>query len=114
MIQGLKEIVISALEDLKAHNINQVETSNQTLITDYMIIANGSSTRHIQTIANYIAKKLEPIISIPISIEGNRNSDWVLVDLGDLILHIMLPQSREYYALDKLWSPLNPSLQKVS
>lgn len=111
MVSNLKDIALEVLSDLKAKDINAMDIAHLTPITDHMIIASGTSARHIRSIANYIVKYFKPLTFNQITVEGDKGnvSDWVLVDLGDIVIHIMLPQSREYYDLDKLWSPVNPA-----
>lgn len=106
MKPSLKVAVTSALEDMKAQNINTLNVDNLTTITDYMIIATGTSTRHIRSIAQAIIKNIKKYGYSNFDIEGTNDAEWVLLDLGDIVVHIMLSTSREFYNLDKLWIPL--------
>jgi len=100
----LKEIVLNALEDLKANNITVLDVRHLTSITDLMIICSGRSTRHIQSIADNVASEAKKQGYRPLSVEGQNNSGWILVDLGDIVIHVMTPETREFYELEKLWS----------
>jgi ribosome-associated protein len=76
---------------------------NKTSITDFMVLATGTSQRHIQSLSSYVVEKVKENGLIPLGIEGEQNSEWVLLDLGDIILHVMTAQTREFYQLEKLW-----------
>lgn len=105
--EELKNIVAKACEDTKAQHITVLDLYNQTSLCDYMLIASGTSSRHISTIAQTITFQAKLAGYKPLGIEGDKESDWVLVDMGDVIAHIMLPSAREFYNLEKLWSNLN-------
>jgi len=96
--------VVDVLNDTKAININAIPVSNLTPLTDYMIIATGTSTTHIHALADRILKSLKSLSLKPKGIEGKRGEDWILIDLGDIVVHLMLPQARDFYNLDKLWA----------
>jgi len=98
------ELTCSALDDLKAQNIIILEVGSFTSVTDYMVIASGTSTQHVRSIANNLEKTAKQRKADVFGIEGSNNAEWVLVDLGDVIAHIMLPDVRDYYQLEKLWS----------
>lgn len=99
------EKLISALEDLKAININTIDVRKLTSITDMMIIASGRSNRQVRAIADKIVETAKQIGLPLLGIEGQKEGEWILVDLGDFVIHIMQPQVREYYQLEKLWVP---------
>jgi len=99
----LHPFVIKILEDYKAINIESIDVSDMTDIADYMIICSGTSTRHVQSIAENLILQAKQHAFNPIGVEGKEQGEWVLVDLGDIIVHIMLPQTREFYSLEKLW-----------
>jgi ribosome-associated protein len=93
-----------ALEELKARDVREIDVRGKTGITDYMVIASGTSTRHVKSIADEVMKYAKRMGNPPIGVEGEREAEWVLVDLGDVIVHVMLPRVREIYALERLWT----------
>ncbi|MDQ7049664.1 MAG: ribosome silencing factor [Enterobacterales bacterium] len=99
----LKDFVLQQLEEIKAKDITVIEMPDDSSITDYMIIASGTSSRHVKSIAILLIKSLKENDRPPIGVEGEDASEWILVDCGDVIVHIMQPSSREYYQLEKLW-----------
>jgi len=99
----LKELVISALEDFKAIDIQTIDVSDQIPLTELFVIASGSSSRHVKSMAENLVAKAKAAGCQPLGVEGQREADWVLVDLNDVIVHLMLPQARAFYNLEKLW-----------
>ncbi len=99
----LKNLVTSALEDFKAIDIQEIDVSGQNPLTDLFVIASGNSTRHIKSMAENLILKAKAAGCPPLGVEGNRDAEWVLVDLNDVIVHLMLPQTRAFYNLEKLW-----------
>ena len=95
--------VHDALENLKAIDIRDIDVRGKTGVTDYMVIASGTSSRHVKSIADEVQRRARQIGNPPIGVEGEREAEWVLVDLGDAIVHIMLPRMRDLYMLEKLW-----------
>lgn len=100
----LKSIAINALENLKAKDIVELEVAGLTDMTDCMIIASGSSNRHIRALAENVVTEIKQHGFQPTGVEGEEGGDWVLVDLGDIVVHVMLPETREFYNLEKLWT----------
>lgn len=100
--EQLKDIIVEAIENLKAIDVQILPVAHLTSLTDYMIICTGSSNRHVHAIANNAATTIKEH-NYPISLDGERNDDWVLVDAGDVILHVMLADTRAYYDLESLW-----------
>ena len=101
--EQLQDLVINALEDFKAIDIQQIDVRGQNPLTDLFVVASGSSLRHIRSMADNLVLKAKEAGTPPIGIEGDRQSEWVLVDLNDIIVHLMLPQTRAFYNLEKLW-----------
>jgi ribosome-associated protein len=99
----LQQIVTTALEDMKAANVRVLDVRGLTDIADTMIIASGNSDRHVRSIAERIVEKAKEAGYRPLGVEGARDGEWVLVDLQDLIVHVMLPRVREFYGLEHLW-----------
>lgn len=101
--EQLRDLVLNALEDFKAIDIHQIDVRGQNPLTDLFVVASGSSLRHIRSMADNLVLRAKEAGVPPIGIEGDRQSEWVLVDLNDIIVHLMLPQTRAFYNLEKLW-----------
>lgn len=99
----LQQLVVSSLEDFKASDILVIDVSGKSPLTERMIIASGNSTRHVKSMAENLVVKAKAEGNPPLGVEGAREGEWVLVDLNDVIVHLMLPQSRAFYNLEKLW-----------
>jgi ribosome-associated protein len=110
---ALTEIAIAALADMKAVNVKILDVRKLTDVTDTMIVATGTSDRHVKSIAGRLVERCQQAGHRPYGVEGQREGEWVLVDLQDLIVHVMLPRIREFYGLEKLWD-LRPSLRAPS
>jgi ribosome-associated protein len=102
-IAPLKEVVTAALDDMKAANVKVMDVRGLTDIADIMIIASGTSDRHVRSIADRVVEKAKAAGFRPYGVEGARDGEWVLVDLNDIVLHVMLPRVREFYGLERLW-----------
>ena len=107
-ISDLKEIVINTLDLNKAQDIVAIDLKDKSSIADYMIIASGTSSRHIQALSEQVFKKFKNRGIENCKIEGKESSDWKLVDGVDLIVHIFNPEKRKFYELEKIWSELIP------
>ena len=101
--RSLKAVVVEALEDMKAANIKVLDVRPLTDITDTMVIASGTSDRHVRSVADRVIEKAKEAGFRPFGIEGENEGEWVLVDLPDVLVHIMMPRVREFYGLEKLW-----------
>ena len=101
--EQLCDLVIDALEEVKAKDIVKLDVRELTTVTDYMIVASGTSNRHVKALAEAVAEKSRAAGHRPAGIEGADGSEWVLLDLGDALVHVMLPRVREFYNLEKLW-----------
>lgn len=100
----LRNLVVAALDDLKARDIVEVDVRGKSSVADLLVVASGTSSRHVKSIADEVVKKAKQAGNPPIGVEGQREAEWVLVDLGDVIVHVMLPRTREFYGLERLWS----------
>lgn len=100
----LRQSVIDALEDLKAKDIREIDVNGKTSIADLLVIASGTSARHVKSIADEVVKFSKKAGVMPLGVEGEQEGEWVLVDLGDVIVHVMLPRIREFYGLERLWT----------
>jgi ribosome-associated protein len=99
----LQDVVLDALADMKAVDVKALDVRGLTDITDTMVVASGTSDRHVKSIADRVVQRCKEAGFRPFGMEGERDGDWVLVDLHDVVLHVMLPRIREFYALEKLW-----------
>jgi ribosome-associated protein len=99
----LQEVVLDALADMKAVDVKAMDVRGITDITDTMVVASGTSDRHVKSIADRVLQRCKEAGFRPYGMEGERDGEWVLLDLQDLVLHVMLPRVREFYALEKLW-----------
>jgi ribosome-associated protein len=101
--KSLEKVVAGALEDLKADNVQVLDVRHLTTVTDTMVIASGRSDRHVRAIAGAVVEQAKKAGYRPLGVEGERSGEWVLVDLADVVVHVMLPRVREFYNLEKLW-----------
>jgi len=116
-VEELKSLVIDALEDRKAVNITTLDVREFSSVADYMVVAEGTSRRHVASVADHLVYKVKQAGLLPIGVEGQDSAEWVLVDLGDVIVHVMMPDTRAYYDLEKLWQvgarpPVEPEAPK--
>ncbi|MEM7540978.1 MAG: ribosome silencing factor [Pseudomonadota bacterium] len=102
--QDVAQCVVGALDDGKAVDINCLDVRHLTDITDYMVIASGRSSRQCKALCDRVRDAMRTIGQKPLGVEGDRECEWVLIDCGDAIVHIMQPEVREFYQLEKLWS----------
>ena len=100
---SLRDVVLAALAELKAVNVRALDVRGITDITDTMVVASGTSDRHVKSIADRVLQRCKEAGYRPYGMEGERDGEWVLLDLQDVVLHVMLPRVREFYALEKLW-----------
>jgi ribosome-associated protein len=106
--EDLRKLVIDAMEDLKAVDIKVLDVRDMTSVTDVMIIASGTSNRHVKSIADNVMMKAKEQGQSILGHEGDQTGDWILIDLGDVVAHVMLPEVRDFYNLEKLWSVKEP------
>ena len=107
-IDSLKQVVIDTLDQNKAQDIISIDLKDKSSMADYMIIASGTSSRHIQALSEQVLEKFKSSGLIDSRIEGKESSEWKLVDGIDLIVHIFHPEKRKFYELEKMWSELIP------
>ncbi len=100
----LTELVVDALDDVKGQDIIILDVREMTTVTDYMIVASGTSSRHVKALVDNVAETAAKAGHRPIGVEGEAGREWVLLDLQDALVHVMLPRVREFYNLEKLWS----------
>jgi ribosome-associated protein len=104
MTENLPAVVVAALEDVKGLDIVCLDVRGLTDVTDTLVVASGNTTRQVKALAENVIERCRILGVRPIGIEGMDTGEWVLVDLGDLVLHVMLPATRVFYELEKLWS----------
>ena len=102
---ALVKLVAAALDDMKAANVKIIDVRKATDVADCMVIASGTSDRHVRSIADRVVERTRAGGFRPMGLEGERDGEWVLVDLNDVIVHVMLPRVREFYGLESLWEP---------
>jgi len=107
-VSDLKKIIIKTLDSNKAIDIVTIDLANKSSIADYMIVASGTSSRHIQALSEQVLEKFKNNGIKNCQIEGKESSDWKLIDGIDLIVHIFNPEKRKFYELEKMWSELIP------
>jgi ribosome-associated protein len=100
---SLKTVILEALDDMKALEVKFLDVRGLTDIADFMVIASGTSDRHVRSVAQRVVEKAKAAGFRPHGIEGQQDGDWVLIDMNEMIIHVMLPRVREFYGLEKLW-----------
>ncbi|MFZ5594932.1 MAG: ribosome silencing factor [Pseudomonadota bacterium] len=101
--EQLKQLVLTALADMKAVDVKVFDVRGMTSITDFIVIASGTSDRHVKSVADNVIAEAKKAGARPLGVEGEREGEWVLVDLADVVVHVMLPRVRDFYQLEKLW-----------
>ena len=104
-LNKLQKTAVTALEDIKARDITVLDVRKLTSLCDTMIIASAESNRQVKALANHVRERLKQAGATIVGVEGEETGEWVLVDAGDIIVHIMQPQARAYYNLEELWAP---------
>lgn len=103
-VEQLLACVQQATEELKAKDVVSIDVRGKASFADYIVIASGTSSRHVKSIADEVVRFAKNLDMMPLGVEGEREAEWVLVDLGDVVVHVMLPRVRELYALERLWT----------
>ena len=101
--EALVQLAVAALEDLKGQDITTIDVQGKTSVTDYMIIASGSSSRHVKSLAENVLEKAKEQDVRPLGSEGLDGGEWALLDLGDVVVHVMQVPTRQFYDLERLW-----------
>lgn len=102
--EELRDLVTRALDDVKGVDVKVLDVRGKTAITDFMIIATGTSDRHVKALADNVLKEARDAGIRPLGVEGERSAEWILLDLNDAVVHVMLREVRDFYNLEKLWS----------
>ena len=104
MSKALTDLVVDALEDVKGHNIVTLDVTGLTDVMDTLVVASGNTNRQVKALADNVVEKCKAQGYQPLGVEGMESAEWILIDLGDVVAHIMLPETRTFYDLEKLWS----------
>lgn len=111
--EALAQLAREALESVKADDIRTLDVRGLTAITDFMIVASGRSNRQVQAMADKVVEAAKAAGVRPLGVEGQQQGEWVLIDLGDVVVHAMQPATRDFYQLEKLWQPTTRDLQSA-
>ncbi len=112
--EELRDLAVKVLDEMKGIDIVTIDVRPLTSITDYMIICTGRSTRQVKALAESIAVKAKELQVKTVRTEGDREGEWTLVDLGDIVVHVMLPETRSFYSLEDLWEPIKELREQKS
>ncbi len=102
-IDSVLETVLTCLDDSKAEEVTTIDIREKSALADYMVVASGRSSRHVSAVSDHLLRELKSFGFKSIKVEGLQSSDWVLIDIGDIIVHIFRPEVREFYSLEKMW-----------
>ncbi len=103
-IEQLKQLVLDTLADMKARDVSVMDVRGKTAVTDFMILASGTSDRHVKAVAEMVAFRAKDAGEPPLGTEGVSDGEWALIDLNSVVVHVMQPKVRDYYNLERLWS----------
>ncbi|MCE0556035.1 MULTISPECIES: ribosome silencing factor [Motilimonas] len=107
--EALRQFVIDKIEDLKGRDLTILDVQGKSTLTDYMVVCSGNSKRHVISIAENLYTEAKRAGNKPLGMEGQDTGEWVLVDLGDIVVHVMQDETRDFYQLEKLWSEASES-----
>jgi len=110
LVTGVLPVVEAALADMKAVDVRVLDVRGMSDVTDYMVVASGTSDRHLRAVADRVVQMAKAAGHRPLGVEGEEQGEWVLVDLPDVMVHILLPRTREFYQLEQLWEPAPPKV----
>jgi ribosome-associated protein len=113
-LEALQQLVVDTLDDMKARDVEVIDVRGKTNITDVMIVASGTSNTHVKAIAETVVFRAKDAGEQPLGTEGFAEGEWALVDLNDIVLHVMLPKVRDYYHLERLWGIGSPGAAEPS
>jgi len=102
-IESVLQTVMTSLDDSKAEEITTIDIKEKSALADYMVIASGRSNRHVSAVADHLLRELKSTGHKSVKVEGLQSADWVLIDIGDIIVHLFRPEVREFYSLEKMW-----------
>ncbi len=103
--EEIRDLIVEELSEMKALDVRVLDVRGLTTIADYMVVASGTSDRHVKSLSDKLIEVVKKNGQRPLGIEGEKEGEWVLTDFGDVIAHVMLPQVREFYKLESLWQP---------
>jgi len=112
-IEQLQTLVLQSLEDMKARDVRLLDVRGKSSITELMVVATGTSSRHVKSLADAVAVKAKEAGEVPLGIEGDNDTEWFLVDLNDIVVHVMTQESRDFYNLEKLWGEDQSNSQRL-
>ena len=113
-VEELRDLVVATLDDMKALDIQVIDVRDKTAVTDFFIIASGTSDRHVKSTAEAVAFKAKQAGEQPLGVEGATEGEWALIDLNGVVVHVMQPRVRDFYQLERLWSVDIPSAEKLT
>ena len=113
-LDKLQEVAVAALEDIKARDIEVIDVRPQTSLYDTMVVASADSNRQVKALANHVREKLKEAGAPILGVEGESVGEWILVDAGDIVVHVMQPAVRAYYNLEERWAPQAPRQRRAA
>ena len=113
-LDKLQEVAVAALEDIKARDIEVIDVRPQTSLYETMVVASADSNRQVKALANHVREKLKEAGASILGVEGENVGEWILVDAGDIVVHVMQPAVRDYYNLEELWAPQAPGRRRAA